>query len=122
MKQLQSCVVLEIDGVDPKRALLELRDGKFWDGESATKKEDGTTPIQDGFYFVELTSDGKRMLNDKLYGPYANAVEAEFAAREGYTLTDLKRVLAELERTGKIQCVVGDDGVPRYRAVGSVPS
>ena len=53
MNQLQGCVVLEIDGVDPKRALLELRDGKFWDGEPATRKEDGTAPMPDGFYFVE---------------------------------------------------------------------
>ena len=122
MNQLQGCVVLEIDGVDPKRALLELRDGKFWDGEPATRKEDGTAPMPDGFYFVELTSDGKRILNDKIYGPYANDVEAEFAAREGYTLTDLNRALAELERTGQIHREVGEDGVPRYLAVGSVPS
>ena len=92
-----------IDGVDPKRALLELRDGKFWDGESATRKEDGTAPMPDGFYFVELTSDGMRILNDIVYGPYANDVEAEFAAREGYTLTDFNRALAELERKGHIR-------------------
>jgi hypothetical protein len=29
---MQGCDALEID-VYPKRALLELRDGKFWDGE-----------------------------------------------------------------------------------------
>ena len=75
-RQMQGCEVLEIDGVDPKRALLELRDGKYWDGELATRKEDGTTPMPDGFYFVELTSDGEHILNDNVYGPYANAVEA----------------------------------------------
>ena len=67
MNQLQGCVVLEIDGVDPKRALLELRDGKFWNGELATRKEDGTTPKPDGFYVVKLTSDGN-ILNDNIYG------------------------------------------------------
>ena len=51
---------------------------------AATRKEDGTTPKPDGFYVVELTSDG-RILNDNIYGPYANAVDAELAAREGYT-------------------------------------
>jgi hypothetical protein len=122
MNQLQGCVVLEIDGVDPTRALLELRDGKFWDGQSATSIEDGTAPMPDGFYFVELTSDGKRILNDTIYGPYADDVEAEFAARKVYTLTDLNRVLAELERKGQIHREVGEDGVPRYWAVGSVPS
>ena len=81
-RQMQGCEVLEIDGVDPKRALLELRDGKYWDGELATRKEDGTTPMPDGFYFVELTSDGKGIINDIVYGPYANAIEAELAARE----------------------------------------
>ena len=71
-RQMQGCEVLEIDGVDPKRALLELRDGKHWDGEPATRKEDGTTPMPDGFYFVELTSDGKRNQRH-VYGPYASA-------------------------------------------------
>ena len=117
-RQMQGCEVLKIDGVEPKRALIELRDGKYWDGEPATRKEDGTTPMPDGFYFVELTSDGKRILNDNLYGPYADAVEAELAAREGYTLTDLNRVITELEREGRIRRVVGEDGVPRYHAVG----
>jgi hypothetical protein len=115
---MQGCEVLEIDGVDPKRALLELRDGKFWDGEPATRKEDGTTPMPDGFYFVELTSDGKRILNDNLYGPYANAMEARIAARKTPTLTDVNRAITELERKGRIRRVVGEDGVPRYQAVG----
>jgi hypothetical protein len=117
-RQMQGCEVLEIDGVDPKRALLELRDGKFWDGEPATRKEDGTTPMPDGFYFVELTSDGKRILNDNLYGPYANAMEARIAARKTPTLTDVNRAITELERKGRIRRVVGEDGVPRYQAVG----
>ena len=73
-RQMQGCKVLEIDGVDPKRALFELRDGKFWDGEPATRKEDGT-PKENGFYFVELRSDGRCILNDNIYGPYADAVE-----------------------------------------------
>ena len=117
-RQMQGCEVLEIDGVDPKRALLELRDGKYWDGEPATRKEDGTTSMPDGFYFVELTSDGRRIVNDNFYGPYANAVEAELAAREGFTLTDFNRAITELERKGRIRRVVDEDGVPRYQAVG----
>jgi hypothetical protein len=115
-RQMQGCEVLEIDGVDPERALLELRDGKFWDGEPATRKEDGTTPMEDGFYFVEL--DGGRILNDNIYGPYADVVEAELAAREGPTLTDLNRAITELERKGHLRRVVDEDGVPRYQAVG----
>jgi hypothetical protein len=116
-RQMQGCEVLEIDGVDPKRALLELRDGKYWDGEPATRKEDGTTPMRDGFYFVELTSDGKRIINDIVYGPYANAVEAELAAREGPTLTDFNRAITELERKGRIRRAVDENGVQRYQAV-----
>ena len=112
---MQGCEVLEIDGVDPKRALLELRDGKYWDGEPATRKEDGTIPMPDGFYFVEL--DGERILNDNLYGPYADVIEAELAAREGSTLTDFIRAVMELERKGRIRRVVGEDGVTRYHAV-----
>ena len=111
-RQMQGCKVLEIDGVDPKRALLELRDGKFWDGEPATRKEDGTTPMEDGFYFVEL--DGGRILNDNIYGPYASAVEAEIAARKTPTMTDFNRAVAELVRKGRVRRVVGEDGVPRY--------
>ena len=117
-RQMQGCEVLKIDGVEPKRALIELRDGKYWDGEPATRKEDGTTPMPDGFYFVELTSDGKRILNDNLYGPYANAMEARIAARKTPTLTDVNRAITELERKGRIRRVVGEDGVPRYQAVG----
>jgi hypothetical protein len=105
----RGCKVLEIDGVDPKRALFEIRDGKFWDGEPATRKEDGT-PKQDGFYLVELTSDGN-ILNDNIYGPYADVVEAELTARAGYTLTDVNRAITELERQGRIRRVVGEDGV-----------
>jgi hypothetical protein len=134
-RQMQGCELLEIEGVGPKRALLELRDGKFWDGEPATRKEDGTTSMLDGFYFVELTSDGtipmldgfhfveltgdgKHILGNYLYGPYADAVEAEIAAWENYTLTDFNRAMTELERKGRIRRVVGEDGVPRYHAIG----
>jgi hypothetical protein len=74
--------------------------------------------MPDGFYFVELTSDGKRILNDNLYGPYANAVEARIAARKNPTLTDFNRVITELERKGRVRRVVGEDGVPRYEAFG----
>jgi hypothetical protein len=31
-EQMQGCKVLEIDGVEPKRALLEIRGGQYWDG------------------------------------------------------------------------------------------
>jgi hypothetical protein len=86
---------LKIGGVDSKRALLEIRDGKFWDGEPATRKEDGTTPMKDGFYFVELDGDGERILNDHIYGPYASAVEAEIAARKTPTITDVNRAVTE---------------------------
>jgi hypothetical protein len=113
-RQMQGCKVLEIDGVDPKRALFELRDGKFWDGEPATRKEDGTSK-EDGFYFVEL--DGGRILNDNIYSPYASAVEAEIAARKTPTMTDFNRAVAELVRKGRVRGVVGEDGVPRYWAV-----
>jgi hypothetical protein len=118
-RQMQGCEVLKIDGVEPKRALIELRDGKYWDGEPATRTEDGTTQ-PDGFYFVELATDGC-ILNDILYGPYANAVEAELAARKTPTLTDFNRVITELERERRIRRVVGEDGVPRYHAVGLFP-
>jgi hypothetical protein len=101
--------------VDPKRALFELRDGKFWDGEPATRKEDGT-PKEDGFYFVEL-DDGGRILNDNICGPYASAVEAEIAARKTPTIADVNRAVTELVRKGRLRRVVGEDGVPRYLAV-----
>ena len=113
-RQMQGCKVLEIDGVDPKRALFELRDGKFWDGEPATRKEDGT-PKEDGFYFVEL-DDGGRILNDNIYGPYASAVEAEIAARKTPRLRTSTGP-SRSERKGRVRRVVGEDGVPRYWAV-----
>ena len=112
---MQGCELLEIDGVDSKRALFELRDGKFCDGEPATRKEDGT-PKEDGFYFVEL-DDGGRILNDHIYGPYVSAVEAEIAARETPTLTDFNRAVTATCRKGHVRRVVGEDGVPRYLAV-----
>jgi hypothetical protein len=74
--------------------------------------------VLDGFYFVELAPDAPRILNNELYGPYADAVEAEIAARDSYTLTDFKRAFAQLEREGRIRRVVGEDGVPRYQAIG----
>jgi hypothetical protein len=114
-EHMQSCKILEINGVDPKRALLEIRDGKYWDGEPATTQENGTTPMPDGFYFVELTGDG-RILNNDVYGPYADAVAAELAARESPTLADLNAVILQLERDGRVQRVVGEDGVARYGA------
>ena len=57
-RQMQGCEVLEIDGVDPKRALFELRDGKFWDGEPATRKEDGTRPRKMGSTSSSWTMGG----------------------------------------------------------------
>jgi hypothetical protein len=113
-QMLQGCEVLELDK-DPERGLLEIRDGKFWDGEPAHLNG---TPVLDGFYFVELAPDAPRILNNELYGPYADAVEAEIAARDSYTLTDFKRAFAQLEREGRIRRVVGEDGVPRYQAIG----
>jgi len=108
---MQGCEV--IAGTDPQRAVLEVRDGKFWDGIPATRKEDGTTPMPDGFYFVELTDDGY-ILNDDLYGPYADVIGAEIAAREGHTSTDVRRAIAALERKGILVRVVGKDGVVRF--------
>jgi hypothetical protein len=36
-RQMQGYELLDIN-VEPKRALIELRKGRFWDGEPATKK------------------------------------------------------------------------------------
>jgi hypothetical protein len=112
---MQGCEVLEIDGVDPETGSVRTPRRQILGGEPATRKEDGTIPMPDGFYFVEL--DGERILNDNLYGPYADVIEAELAAREGSTLTDFIRAVMELERKGRIRRVVGEDGVTRYHAV-----
>jgi hypothetical protein len=93
-KTLQGCEVLELNK-DPERGLLEIRDGKFWDGEPVVKEGDDLPPVADGFYFVELTPDGRWILNDKLYGPYATELDAVLAAEDGMTLTDLDRLVRE---------------------------
>jgi hypothetical protein len=100
-----------LDG-DSKRALLEIRDGKYWDGEPAAPG------MLDGFYFVELTDDD-RILDGWFYGPYTDAVEAEIAARKTCTETDFNRAIAKLERQGRIRQVVGADGVLRWHLAES---
>jgi hypothetical protein len=97
-----------LDG-DPNRALLEICDGKYWDGGPAAPG------MLDGFYFVELDND--RIRDGWFYGPYADAVEAEIAARKTCTETDLNRAIAELERTGRIRRFVEEDGEVRFEAV-----
>jgi hypothetical protein len=77
--------------------------------------------MPDGYYFVEVTDDGKNILNDKLYGPYRDAAEARIAARKTPTLSDFNRAIAQLEREGHVRRMVGDDGVPRYKAIGEGP-
>jgi hypothetical protein len=101
-QQMEGCKVL--DGTCPERALIEIRNGKFWDGAPAISQKDGSTS-KDGFYFVELTPEDY-ILNDILHGPYANVEDAELAARESYVPSEINRALTELERIGAIRRVV----------------
>jgi hypothetical protein len=83
--QMQGCKVLKINGVMySKLAVFEIRDGKYWDGIPATKNEDGTTLMPDGFYFCELTSDSYITKahdgGEAIHGPYTTAKRAAFAA------------------------------------------
>jgi hypothetical protein len=98
------------DGKISKRALLEIRDGKYSNGEPAGPS------VFDGFYFVELDDDD-RILDGWLYGPYTSAVEAESAARKAVTETELNCILMDLERQGRIRRFVGEDGEVWYEAV-----
>jgi hypothetical protein len=121
--QMQGCKVLKIDGVYSKLAVFEIRDGKYWDGKPATKMEDDTTLVPDGFYFCELTSDGYIAKADDggeaIYGPHKTAKAAERAAREGPTY--IKQIIAELVRQGCVRSMVGEDGVLRFQALELPP-
>jgi hypothetical protein len=110
--QMQGHKLLDAEGA-PKLAMVEIRDGHYWDGESF-EKNDGT-PAVDGFYFCELTSSGSIVQGDDggetLFGPYATAAEAEHAMRD---LWLERRAIAALTRVGLLHRRVGDDGKPRY--------
>jgi hypothetical protein len=93
--RMQGCKLLKIDGA-PALAIFELRNGTCWDGIQVTRMGDGVTPMPDGFYVYQLTSDGAIAPSGNgagdIKGPYASVEEAE---------REMARIGEELVREGR---------------------
>ena len=110
---MQGCELLDFDR-EPQRGVLEICDGRYWDGEPA-RWPDGT-PARNGYYYIEVAPDG-HIVNNNLYGPYVTKMEAVRAAENSPTLTDFDKAVAQLERDGRIRRL---DVFERQRKVKSL--
>ena len=102
---------LRCQGTD--RGVLEIRDGKFYDGEPGWFPG-ARTP--DGFYWFDLTE----IKNGRLYGPHPSLLEAAAAAASAVVsntnmcLQDIELALKALEARGELESRVRPNGVPQY--------
>ena len=93
------------------RGVVEIRDGKFYDGEPAWFP-DARRP--DGFYWFYLTDD-HRIKNGRLCGPHPSLkAAAASAVAPNLSLQDIELALEALEARGELESCVRPDGVREY--------
>jgi hypothetical protein len=93
------------------RGVVEIRDGKFYDGEPAWFPG---ARRPDGFYWFYLTDD-HRIKNGRLCGPHPSLKAAAASAfAPNLNLQDIELALEELEARGELESRVRPDGVREY--------
>ena len=90
------------------RGVVEIRDGKFYDGESAWFPG---AQRPDGFYWFYFTAD-HRIKNGRLNGPHPSLAAASAVAH--LNLQDIELALEALEARGELESLVRPDGVREY--------
>jgi hypothetical protein len=99
---------LRCQGTD--RGVVEIRDGKFYDGEPAWFPG---APRPDGYYWFYLTDD-RRIKNGRLNGPHPSLEAAAASAFAYLSLQDIELALEALAARGEIESRVRPDGVRQY--------
>jgi hypothetical protein len=100
---------LRCQGTD--RGVVEIRDGKFYDGEPAWFPH---ARRPDGFYWFDLTED-HRIKNGRLNGPHPSLEAAAASAfAPNLSLQDVELALEALEARGELESRVRPDGVREY--------
>ena len=93
------------------RGVVEIRDGKFYDGEPAWFP-DARRP--DGFYWFHLTDD-HRIRNGRFNGPHPSLeVAAASAFAPNLHQQDIELAVEELAVCGVLESRVRPDGVREY--------
>jgi hypothetical protein len=92
------------------RGVVEIRDGKFYDGEPAWFPG---ARRPDGFYWFYLTDD-HRIENGRLNGPHPSLEAAAASAFAHLNLQDIELALEALEARGELEGRVRPDGVREY--------
>jgi hypothetical protein len=99
---------LRCQGTD--HGVVEIRDGKFYDGEPAWFPG---AQRPDGFYWFYLTDD-HRIKNGRLNGPHASLEAAAESAVVYLDQQDIELALEALEARGELESRVRPDGVREY--------
>jgi hypothetical protein len=105
-QQMQGCHRCQ----DTDRGVVEIRDGKFYDGESAWFPG---AQRPDGFYWFYFTAD-HRIKDGRLCGPYPSLEAAAASAVAHLNLQDIELALEALEARGELESLVRPDGVREY--------
>jgi hypothetical protein len=92
------------------RGVVEIRDGKFYDGEAAWFPD---TPSRDGFYWFYFTDD-HWIKDGRLCGPHASLEAAAESAVVYLDQQDIELALEALAARGELGSCVRPDGVREY--------
>jgi len=92
------------------RGVVEIRDGKFYDGEPAWFPE---AKRPDGFYWFYFTDD-HRIKDGRLCGPYPSLEAAAASAVDHLSQQDVELALEALAARGDLESQVRPDGVREY--------